>query len=322
MAIAISCYIRTKNEGRNIARAVIAARRVASEVVVVDSGSTDATVELALEAGARVVEAPWRGWGRQKRIGEDACTHDWVLDLDADEIVSEALAAEIQDLFAQGEPPSRVYEMKMATIPPVGRPWLTFNLVDRRKLYDRRVVRQPDHEVWDQFKTPPGLKVGKLNALLLHYSFADLDELNTKFTRQTDISARASKRALWLIRLRALLGWQFYFWNQYVRRGLWRAGWYGFLVARIAAHGRWLKDARMLESRLRVDDLSRLGARPWTDAREPVLAESDEDRAVASARLATITGERSRQFDRRPVSIELEENPQAAEASPLARRFQ
>jgi glycosyltransferase involved in cell wall biosynthesis len=254
MALPISCYIRTKNEEHNIARAITAARSVAEEVIVIDSGSTDRTVELAVAAGARIVKAPWRGWGRQKRIGEDACKHDWVLDLDADEVVSAPLAQEIQSLFAAGNPAHSVYEMHMATIPPVGRPWLTFNLVDRRKLYDRRVIRQPDHAVWDQFKTPKNVSVGKLHALLLHYSFRNLDELNTKFTRHSDASAGASQRPLCLIKLRILVGWQAYFFNQYIRRGLWRAGWYGLLVAKIAAHGRWLKDARMLERSLQSAD--------------------------------------------------------------------
>jgi glycosyltransferase involved in cell wall biosynthesis len=253
MVIPISCYIRTKNEARNIARAVAAALSVADEVIVVDSGSTDATVELAVAAGARVIKSPWRGWGRQKRIGEDACEHDWVLDLDADEVVSDALAQEICGLFSAGEPQCRIYQMDMATVPPVGRPWLSFNLVDRRKLYDRRVVRQPDHDIWDQFKTPRGERVGKLRGHLLHYSFGDLGELNAKFARHADASARASERPLWLIKARVLLGWPGYFLNQYLRRGLWRAGWYGLSVAEIAAHGRWLKDAQMLERALRAE---------------------------------------------------------------------
>ncbi len=288
MAIPISCYIRTKNEERNITRAVTAARRVADEVIIVDSGSTDRTVELAEAAGACVVVAPWRGWGRQKRIGEDACKHDWVLDLDADEIVSVALAEEIRSLFATGAPPHAVYQMKMATIPPVGRPWLTFNLVDRRKLYDRRVIRQPDHAVWDQFKTPRNVSAGKLHALLLHYSFRNLDELNAKFTRHSDASASASQRALWFIKLRILLGWHAYFFNQYIRRGLWRAGWYGLLVAKIAAHGRWLKDARMLERALQRAEA--LEETSQTEARDAFSGKGSMICTERVNRLAAITG--------------------------------
>jgi glycosyltransferase involved in cell wall biosynthesis len=249
----ISAYIRTKNEERMIGDVIRAAQGVASEVVIVDSGSTDKTVEIAEELGARVVRQAWLGGGKQKRVGEDAATHDWLLDLDADEIVTPELAEEIAALFDSGAPPpAPVYELMMATSPPVGPVWRTFNLVDRRKLYDRRVVRQPDHANWDQFKVPDGMRVGRLRAPLLHYSFRDLAQLEDKFNRNSSGRARDTKlKPFWLCVLRMLFAKPFYFLNQYVRRGLWRAGWYGFAVAEIAAHGRWLKDAKMVEIHLR-----------------------------------------------------------------------
>lgn len=248
----ISCYIRTKNEERMIGEVIRAARQVVSEVVLVDSGSTDRTIEIAEGLGARVVRQPWLGGGKQKRVGEDACVHDWLLDLDADEIVTPELAREIRAVFGQGQPSTPVYELMMATAPPVGDVWRTFNLVDRRKLYDRRVVRQPDHPNWDQFKTPDGVRVGRLYAPLLHYSFRDLAQLEDKFNRNSSGRARdTALKPFWVCVLRMLLGKPFYFLNQYARRGLWRAGWYGFAVANIAAHGRWLKDAKMVEIHLR-----------------------------------------------------------------------
>jgi len=235
-----------------IGEVIRAAQQVAREVVLIDSGSTDRTIEIAEELGARVIKAPWLGGGRQKRLGEDAALNDWLLDLDADEIVSAELANEIRALFANGAPPFPIYELLMATVPPVGAPWRTFNLVDRRKLYDRRVVRAPDHPNYDQFQVPPGVRVGRLNQPLLHHSFRDLAQLEEKFNRNSAARARDTRlRPFWLLALRLLFGKPFYFLNQYVRRGLWRAGWYGFAVANIAAHGRWLKDAMMLEIHLR-----------------------------------------------------------------------
>jgi glycosyltransferase involved in cell wall biosynthesis len=254
----LSAFIRAKNEERKIGEVIGAALQVADEVVVIDSGSTDKTIEIAGRAGARVVSAPWLGGGRQKRLGEDAAKHDWVLDLDADEIVTPELAAEIAALFAHGEPSAPVYEMLMATAPPVGKPWRTYNLVDRRKLYDKRVIRAPDHANWDQFTVPAGVRVGRLRAPLLHYSFRDLAQLEDKFNRNS--SGRANDTALrpfWICVARMLFAKPFYFLNQYVRRGLWRAGWYGFAVANIAAHGRWLKDAKMVEIHLRNREQNR-----------------------------------------------------------------
>lgn len=248
----ISCYIRTKNEERMIGEVIRAAQQVVSEVVLVDSGSTDKTIEIAESLGARVVRAPWLGGGRQKRLGEDACVHDWLLDLDADEVLTPELADEIRAHFLTGEPTAAVFEMNMATSPPVGEVWRTYNLVDRRKLYDRRVIRQPDHPNWDQFKVPAGMRVEKLHEPLLHYSFRDLAQLEEKFNRNSSGRARDTKlKPFWLVALRMLLARPIYFLNHYLRRGLWRAGWYGVAVASIAAHGRWLKDAKMVEIHLR-----------------------------------------------------------------------
>jgi glycosyltransferase involved in cell wall biosynthesis len=248
----ITCYIRTKNEERKIAEVIRSAQAAVSEIVLVDSGSTDRTIEIAEGLGARIVRSPWLGGGRQKRIAEDVAAHHWLLDLDADEIVTPQLAAEIRALFAQGQPETPIYEMRMATAPPIGPVWRSFNLVDRRKLYDRRIVRQPDHPNWDQFEVPKGVRVGALCEPLMHHSFQDLAQLEDKFNRNS--TGRANDTALKplpVVLLRMLFGGPFYFFNQFFRRGLWGAGCYGYAVAKIAAHGRWLKDAKMLEIHLR-----------------------------------------------------------------------
>jgi hypothetical protein len=82
------------------------------EVVVVDGGSTDATIEIARGAGAVVIENPWPGFGAQRNVAIDGAGGDWVLEVDADERVSAALAAEIDAFLA--DPPQGV---RMAAIP-------------------------------------------------------------------------------------------------------------------------------------------------------------------------------------------------------------
>jgi glycosyltransferase involved in cell wall biosynthesis len=90
----ISATIVTLNEEHNVARALESLRCV-DEVVVVDSGSTDRTREVAARLGARVVQEPWRGYAGQKNFAATLATHDWILSLDADEAVAEELEAEI-----------------------------------------------------------------------------------------------------------------------------------------------------------------------------------------------------------------------------------
>lgn len=253
MSAPISCYIRAKNEERMIADVIRAALQVVDEVVVVDSGSTDRTIELSEAAGARVVRAPWLGGGKQKRLGEDACRHDWLLDLDADELVTPELAEEIGALFADGrEPPHSVYQFKLVTKPPVGRPWWNATVVKRNRFYDRRKIRARDHAGWDQLVLPEGMTIGKFRSPILHCSFRDLHQLNEKFNRSSSSRASDTKlKPFWLVALRLVFARPFYFFHHYVMRGLWQEGWYGFAVANIAAHGRWLKDAKMMEVHLR-----------------------------------------------------------------------
>ena len=82
------------------------------EVVVVDSGSRDRTCEIAAAAGARVFENPWRGFAVQRNVALDHASGDWVLEIDADERVSDELAREVRDLL--DDPPAGV---RMAALP-------------------------------------------------------------------------------------------------------------------------------------------------------------------------------------------------------------
>ena len=74
----ISCYIRTLNEERMIGDVISSAKKICSEVVIIDSLSIDKTKSIALSLGASVYEQPWLGWGNQKRVGEERTKNNWV----------------------------------------------------------------------------------------------------------------------------------------------------------------------------------------------------------------------------------------------------
>lgn len=95
----ISLVVITLNEESNIERCLRSVPFV-SDIVVVDSGSRDATVDLAQKMGARVFHEAWRGFGPQKRFAVEKAAYDWVLSLDADEALSPELAREIEEKFA------------------------------------------------------------------------------------------------------------------------------------------------------------------------------------------------------------------------------
>ena len=93
----ISVVIITQNEELNIGRCIRSCREL-GDVIVIDSGSTDKTQEIAEQLGAKVINQPWLGFGPQKRFGIDQIQTDWFLNLDADEYLTPVLFREIQSL--------------------------------------------------------------------------------------------------------------------------------------------------------------------------------------------------------------------------------
>jgi len=92
---ALSVYLITKNEGRHLEE-VLAACADADEIVILDSGSTDATLEIANRHAAKVFHQAWLGFAKQKNIALTHCTHEWVLHLDGDEVLSPGAIAKIK----------------------------------------------------------------------------------------------------------------------------------------------------------------------------------------------------------------------------------
>ena len=96
----LTVTIITLNEEQRILYAIQSVKW-ADEVIVVDSGSIDRTVEIAKSLGARVVHNPWTGYGQQKNFAQSLATHPWVLNIDADEVVPHPLAEDIQEALRQ-----------------------------------------------------------------------------------------------------------------------------------------------------------------------------------------------------------------------------
>lgn len=98
MAPTVSLVIVAKDEERTIGSVIDAARPIVDEIIVVDSGSTDGTIALCQERGARVIHQDWLGYARQKNFAMGLVSTDWILSLDADEILTPALVQEVEQL--------------------------------------------------------------------------------------------------------------------------------------------------------------------------------------------------------------------------------
>ena len=114
------------------------------------SGSTDATQDVARSEGARVVFNAWPGFGQQKRFGEMQCRNDWLLNLDADEVVSSELADELREQLAARFAPYAVYGVDVLDVyPGRDRPRIWARDHHYLRLYDRRRVRFKDSTLFD-----------------------------------------------------------------------------------------------------------------------------------------------------------------------------
>ena len=182
----ITATIITQNEERNIPRA-IESLRCCDEIVVIDSGSADRTVELAEKFGARTIESPWRGYSGQKNWAAEQAAHDWILSLDADEALSEALEGEIWSLKKSG-PKFDAYTMpRLAQY--MGR-WILHSgwYPDRKvRLYDRRKAKWVGSFVHESVQVDG--RVGHLEANLLHFTCESLSEHLKTMDRYTTLAA-------------------------------------------------------------------------------------------------------------------------------------
>ena len=182
----ITATIITLNEESKIARS-IESLRCCDEIVVVDSGSNDRTVELASNLGARGVESPWHGYAPQKNYAADQATHDWILSLDADEALSESLEGEIWTLKKKGPSYDAYTVPRLAQY--MGR-WILHSgwYPDRKvRLYHRAKAKWVGDFVHESVEVNG--RLGHLDANLLHYTCDSLSEHLKTMDRYTTLAA-------------------------------------------------------------------------------------------------------------------------------------
>jgi glycosyltransferase involved in cell wall biosynthesis len=235
----ITATIVTLNEERNLPRALESLTCV-DEVVVVDSGSTDRTVEIARLYGARVIEQLWRGYAAQKNFAAAAASHDWILAIDADESISELLQAEIMAI--RGTDP-QVPGFRFPRRAQYLGGWINHSgwYPDAKvRLYDRHRgcwIGDYVHESVRVDGTP-----GELTGNLHHFTCGSLDEHRRTMERYTTLAAeelRAQGRRSNALRL--LLSPPATFLKTYLLQQGFRDGYRGYLIAKMAARYVYLK---------------------------------------------------------------------------------
>ena len=186
--INISAVIITLNEAKNI-RQCLESVGFCADIVVVDSGSEDDTCRLAQDLGARVIHQPWLGYGPQKSFAVEQAKYDWVLCIDADEVVSPELQDSIAHLSWSDDQvagymlPRRNHFLGRPLHYGEGYPDLSLRLFNRQ------------HGQWSQDRVHEGVELNgetrRLSGDLLHFSQETLSQYLTKQNHYTNLQAEA-----------------------------------------------------------------------------------------------------------------------------------
>lgn len=245
----LSVYIVTLNEAERLPRTIKAALQVADDIVVVDSGSSDGTVEIAEQLGARVIFHAWKNISSQKQFAQTQCRYDWVLSLDADEVLSPDLIKEINRV--KEEPRHQAYKVRIGDMfPGFKRPRRLAKKYNLVRLYDRRLSSMPDDLTHDRVCVGETVSVGQLKGLVHHYSYLTLHQTWVKYNLYTDeLVKTALVKGKKYSRLRLVTEFPRQFFIYYiVRRQIFNGLW-GLVMATTLAYFRFLKIAKYFEAK-------------------------------------------------------------------------
>jgi glycosyltransferase involved in cell wall biosynthesis len=244
--VKLTVAVITRNEAANLAGALDSVTW-ADEIVVVDSRSTDETVEIARRYASRVEVHDWKGYSAQRNYAAEIAAHDWILAIDADERVPPALAAEIQQIM-RDEPKARGYRMPRVSF-YLGR-WIrgTDWYPDYQlRLYDRRAGKWNGKRVHESVELSDGAP-GVLKNDLQHYPYRDISDHVTSIDHYTTLAAEEWASAG---RHTGVLDVVFHppaaFLRNYILRGGFRDGMAGFLISVLNSYYVFLKILKLWE---------------------------------------------------------------------------
>jgi glycosyltransferase involved in cell wall biosynthesis len=226
----LSVFIIAFNSEKKIER-VLKSVKWADEIVVADSWSTDKTAEIAAACGARVVQIKFNGFGDLRNNAIKACTHEWILSIDTDELCTDAVAAEIRSTIAGQNPADAYYVPRLNYFmgtwvrhsgwhPNYRQPQLFKNGM---MTYDLKVVHEG-------FVLQPGGRIEHLQNCIWQIPFESISEMLNKANRYSTLGAeRVSKNKVSMWQALFHGGWSFI--KHFIFKLGFLDGWAGFVIA-------------------------------------------------------------------------------------------
>ena len=243
----LTVAIITKNEAANLPRWLAAVGPVADEIVAVDSGSSDATVELLARAGAKVCFRQWTGYADQRNHCIDQASGDWVLFLDADEFIDDELAQALNAL-KNGPPPAEAAFELTYKVFFFGRFLRHGGYYPERhlRLHRRGQARWAARQVHERLEADG--PVGRLAGHVHHHSYQTVGDYLARAQRYSAEAAQqmlAAGRRAGPLTVVGHAGWSFF--NRYILRLGFLDGYEGYLAARLESLYTLAKYARLRE---------------------------------------------------------------------------
>jgi glycosyltransferase involved in cell wall biosynthesis len=235
----LSVCIITLNEEENLPRALASLKEIADEIVVVDSGSTDRTSEIAREYGACWFDRAWRNYADQKNYAAECASNDWVFSMDADEELSSPLKTSLL-AWKKYAPEYCVYEVSRKTF-YLGA-WIEHSgwYPDFQQRLYRRDEAEFSGTVHESLRHAG--KIGRLSGDLLHYTVRSFDEHKDKVETYTTLAAQqmfAEGKRNWQAAMWFASAWSWF--RNFILRGGFMDGYRGALIAQMAARSVHLK---------------------------------------------------------------------------------
>lgn len=228
----ISVYILAYNEELKIADAIKSVSW-ADEIILVDSYSTDSTVEIASKLGAKIIQVPFKGFGFLRNRGISVCSFEWILSLDSDERCTKEAKAEIQEIINSKNALDAYYIPRRNYF--MGK-WIKYSgfYPDYRQpqLFRKGVLEFKDDPVHEGYVIKSQKPVGYLKNFFIQIPYLDLSQVISKINRYSSLGAvklkdKGIKPSMWTALSHAL--WAF-FHIFFIKRGF-LDGWQGFIIS-------------------------------------------------------------------------------------------